>query len=96
MEKINACLKLCDALIEAIGQAELELATKLAAQVSALAKEMPHGPPDADDGDMVFNYVLQKLNESLSNGILETATLCVQFLQILLMEEAAWGISGES
>lgn len=54
MEKINTCLKLCDELIEAIGQAELELASKLVARLSELAKEMPHGPPDADDGDLVF------------------------------------------
>jgi selenocysteine lyase/cysteine desulfurase len=76
MDKINACLKLCDELNKAIDQAERELASKLFAQLSELAEEMPHGPPDVDDGDMVFTYVLQKLNQSVSNGgNLGTATL---------------------
>jgi hypothetical protein len=97
MDKINACLKLCDELTKAIDQAERELASKLFAQLSELAEEMPHGPPDVDDPDMVFTYVLSKLNLSLSDGgNLQTATLCVQFLQLLLMEEASSGFWGES
>jgi hypothetical protein len=96
MEKINACLKLCDELTKAIAEDERELASKLFAQLSELAEEMPHGGPDADDGDMVFKYVLQKLNLSLSNGILETATFCGQFLQMLLAERGRMGHLGES
>jgi hypothetical protein len=97
MEKINACLKLCDELNKAIEEGERELASKLVAQLSELAEEMPHGPPDVDDPDMVFTYVLSELNRSLSDGgNLETAAHCVQFLQLLLMEEASSGFWGES
>ena len=95
MEKINACLNLCDELIEAIDQGDLELASNLARQLAEQAAGMQSRDPENRDGAVV-STLLSKLNQALSNGNLESAKACVQLLQILLMEEAAWGISGES
>jgi hypothetical protein len=94
MDKINACLKLCDELTKAINEAERELASKLAARLSELTDTMPHGGPDGDG--MVFAFFTLRLSTALSNSNFETATVCVPALQMLLAEEAAFGNSGES
>lgn len=60
MEKINACLKLCYALIEAIEKGELEPASNLSRQLTEQADGVQTSGPDGRrDGAVVSNPFVQ-------------------------------------
>ena len=95
MNQITACLQRCDEITKAIETNDLKLASNLARQLTEQAAGMQSGPPENRDG-VVVSTLLSKLNRALSNGNLESAKACVQLLHMLLAEEAAWGIWGDS
>ncbi len=81
METIKAGLQSCDELNIAMKEGDLELSSRIAAQLSELSKELPQsGDPEA--------FVMFTLSEALRDGNLHTAGLAVHAFVVMLAEEA--------